>query len=644
MRLAYQQKLALKKIKKLTKHERQIFEIRKEAYWDDALHAMHQLYGGRDDFDQIIEHCLETACTSYQTRPADLKQLDLKRMAQPDWYLDQKMIGYIAYTDRFSGTLSALPKLIPYLKELGITYLHLMPLLQPRPAPNDGGYAVLDYRSVDKRLGTMEDLAEVAHQLRQNGISLCTDLVCNHTADDHEWAVQAKAGEQKYQDYYLTFPDRTVPDQYEKNLREIFPETDPGNFLFDDEMDKWVWSTFNSYQWDLNYANPAVFIEMLDVILNLANQGVEIIRMDAVAFMWKEMGSSCENLPQAHAILQAFRAFSKMAAPGLIFKAEAIVAPDDVVPYFGTGRMAGKECEIAYHNSLMVYLWSMLAEQKVVLSTHSLQQLPVMPESAGWVTYVRCHDDIGWAIMDEYAADVGLSGVAHRAFLSDFYSGEFPSTWAIGDVFQFNPENGDKRICGSCASLAGLETANKLGYFQQVDLAIKRILLIHNVMFAAGGIPLIYMGDELGMLNDYSYKNDPEKASDSRWLQRPLFDSKLAEQRRNNSTSVGKIFNGLRNLVVTRQKTGALHSQAKSTAVWTHNDRIFGLLRHSARGNLLVLANFSPLPQAVPAYRLGELGFDGELVDQLTGKNFHGDVDVQLAGYEAVWLMEKEER
>ena len=429
----------MKKTKKLTKFETQIFDLRKETYWDDALYAMQQLYGGRDDFDQVMNNCLETVSNGYKARPTDLKQLDLVRTHRPNWYLDQEMIGYIAYTDRFCEKLSNLPKRIPYLKELGVSYLHLMPLLQPRQSPNDGGYAVIDYRQVDERLGTINGLADVARELRENGISLCTDLVCNHTADDHEWAIKAKAGDADYQDYYLTFPDRRKPNRYEKTLREIFPETDPGNFLYSEEMGKWVWSTFNSYQWDLNYANPAVFVEMLDIILNLANHGVEIIRMDAVAFMWKQIGTACENLPQAHAILQALKAFTKMAAPAVIFKAEAIVAPDDVVPYLGTGKMAGKECEIAYHNTLMVYLWSMLAEQKVTLSTHSLQQLPVLPESAGWVTYARCHDDIGWAIMDEYAAEVGLSGYHHRAFLSAFYSGEFPGTWAKGDVFQFNP-------------------------------------------------------------------------------------------------------------------------------------------------------------------------------------------------------------
>ncbi|MEM8863813.1 MAG: alpha-amylase, partial [Chloroflexota bacterium] len=283
----------------------------------------------------------------------------------------------------------------------------------------------------------------------------------------------------------------------------------------------------------------------------------------------------------------------------------------------------------------------MLAEQKVVLSTYSLQQLPVLPETAGWASYVRCHDDIGWAIMDEYAAAVGLSGFGHRSFLSDFYGGDFQGTWSIGDIFQFNPETGDKRICGSAASLAGLEQAYAAGYQNEIEAAIKRILLIHNVMFAAGGIPLIYMGDELGMLNDYSYKNDPAKADDNRWMHRPMMDWELAKERHKFSTPTGAIFQGMKQLAITRKKTPALHSQAQSTAIWTHNDHVFGLLRSSARGKLVVLANFSPALQVIPAGRLAEFGLGGDLVDAITGRNFHGSVDIALGPYEAIWLIDK---
>ncbi|MEM7800389.1 MAG: alpha-amylase family protein, partial [Chloroflexota bacterium] len=574
-------------------------------------------------------------------RPRDLRALDQKRLNNPDWYQESEMVGYICYTDRFAQTLNGVAEKIDYLNELGVTYLHLMPLLEPRPEPNDGGYAVMNYRQVDSKLGSIDDLADLAQKLRSQGISLCTDLVCNHTAIEHEWARKARAGNPKYQAYYLTYTNRKLPDQYEAHLREIFPENAPGNFIFDEEMGRWVWSTFNTYQWDLNYRNPAVFIEMLDIILNLANHGVEIVRLDAVAFMWKELGTSSENLPEAHAILQAFRAFSRMAAPGLIFKAEAIVAPDDVVPYLGTGKMAGKECEIAYHNSLMVYMWSMLAEQNVVLSTYSLQQLPIMPTEAAWVNYVRLHDDIGWAIMDEYAAEVGLNGFMHRSFLSDFYAGSFPGTHAKGDIFQYNPETGDRRVCGSCASLAGLETALDGADAHAIDLAVKRILLIHSMIFAAGGIPLIYMGDELGMTNDYSYLDDPTRMDDSRWMQRPIMNWKKAAQRHNQRLPEGRIFAGMRHISEVRKSLNALHSNAASEPIWTHNDQIFGLIRESARGRVLVLGNFSDQLQLINAVRMQEIGFAINLIDHLTGKHVAGWQNFVLEPFESLWLEQR---
>ncbi|MDJ0754399.1 MAG: alpha-amylase family protein [Ardenticatenaceae bacterium] len=623
---------------RLTRLEISIFEQRCQLYLPDAHEALRQIYGEREDFDQWVDEFRQIAFQAYARRPAPLRALDLQRLHEPDWYQRSDQVGYICYVDRFCGTLKKLPEKIPYLRELGVTYLHLMPLLQPGPDPNDGGYAVMNYREVDPRLGTMRDLAQVAKKLREEGISLCIDLVCNHTADMHEWAVKAKEGDPTYQDYYLTFPDRTLTDQYDQTLREIFPETAPGNFLYIEEMKQWVWNTFNRYQWDLNYANPAVFGEMLEIILYLANNGVEVLRLDAVAFMWKKMGTSCENLPEAHAILQAFRAFSKLAAPGLVFKAEAIVAPQDVVPYLGTGRFTNKECELAYHNSLMVYMWSMLAERNVVLSTYSLQELPEIPSIASWVTYVRCHDDIGWAIMDEYAAAVGLNGFWHRSFLSDFYSGDFEGSFARGTVFQFNPETMDRRISGACASLAGLETALEGGDPYEIELAIRRILLIHNLVFAAGGIPLIYMGDEIGLLNDYSYTEDAAKKGDSRWMHRPLMDWDLAQQRFSSHQPAGRIFQGLRHLAQARKNTPALHSQAASKAVWTHNDHVFGLLRYSPRGRILLLGNFSEEPQQVPSYRLEELGFQGELIDHLTGQIKSTHFELLLQPFEALWL------
>lgn len=618
--------------------EQDIFRIRLKQHMGDVLRPLTLLYGNRPDFDLWMDKLLHIVARRYAERAADLRLLDIGRGSEPDWFQQSHMVGYVAYTDRFAGSLNGVAEKIDYLNELGVTYLHLMPLLKPRTGPNDGGYAVKDYRQIDPKVGTMDDLAHLAAKLRQNEISLCIDFVCNHTAKEHEWAQKAMAGDPVYQDYYLTFPDRTVPDQYEQTVREVFPEFKSGSFTYYHQMGRWVWTTFNEFQWDLNYANPAVFAEMLDIMLYLANQGVEVLRLDAVAFMWKRLGTDCENQPEAHAILQAFRALSRIAAPALLLLAEAIVPPPQLVPYMGHGAAANKECEIAYHNVFMVMLWSSLAERKVALMTHALQQMPDIPSGASWLLYIRCHDDIGWAVTEEDAAAVGLNGYFHRSFLSDFYSGRFEGTFARGTTFQFNPKNNDRRISGSLASLAGLEIALEQRDETAVDLAIRRIILLHAMILAFGGIPLLYMGDEIGLLNDPSYLDDPNLTNDNRWLHRPWMDWDAAAKRGDESGVHGRIFQSLCRLVQARKQTFTLHAHAYAHPVWTHNERVFGLIRESARGRLLVLGNFSEWGQAVSRGRLNEMGFGGMLVDRVNGRTLDPYSDIYLEPYQALWL------
>ena len=620
-----------------------VFSIRFDLYIEDVLRPLWLLYGERDDFEACVRYLLEIVAHAYAARPEALHRLDLRRQAEPDWFQQSGMMGYVAYTERFAGKLDRVAEKIPYLQELGVTYLHLMPLLKPRPGPNDGGYAVMNYREVDARLGTMADLEELATKLRQHGISLCIDLVCNHTAKEHRWAQRALAGDPVYQDYYLTFPDRTIPDRYEQTLPEIFPDFAPGNFTYYEGMDRWVWTTFNEYQWDLNYGNPAVFGEMLKTVLFLANRGVEILRMDAVAFMWKRLGTDCQNQPEAHYLLQAFRALSRIATPALLLKAEAIVSPDRLIPYLGRGRAANKECELAYHNAFMVLLWSSLAERRVALMTQALQQIPDSPSGSAWTTYIRCHDDIGWAVRDEDAAAVGLSGALHRAFLSDFYTGRFPGSFARGATFQFNPKTGDRRVSGSLASLAGLELALDNEVEGEVELAIRRILLMHNLIFAFGGIPLIYMGDEIGMLNDYGFLDDPDLRDDNRWMHRPFMDWEKAAKRHDEGTVAGRIFHGIRRLAAARKRTFELHAEAGTYAVWTHNEQVFGLLRASPRGRIFLLANFDDAAQTVPRHRIHEIGFTGPLFNCVDEAELDGWSPIQLEPYQALWLRRLEE-
>ena len=618
--------------------EQQIFALRFAQHLPDVERPLRQLYGHREDYDAWLNRFLTLVAKAYVARPQALRLLDLKRVEEPDWFQQSRMMGYVCYADRFADNLNGVAAQIPYLKELGITYLHLMPLLKPRPGASDGGYAVMDYRAVRDDLGTIDDLSDLADQLRAADMSLCIDLVCNHTAKEHAWAQKALAGDPHYQAYYHVFPDRTLPDQYEQTVREIFPEFKSGSFTHYPAIDKWVWTTFNEFQWDLNYANPAVFGEMLDIMLYLANQGVEVLRLDAVAFMWKRMGTDCENQPEAHAILQAFRALSRIAAPGLLLKAEAIVPPPQLVPYLGRGDAANKECEVAYHNVFMVMLWSSLAERKVALMTHALQDIPPIPSHTSWLAYVRCHDDIGWAVTEENAEAVGLNGYLHRTFLSDFYNGGFPGSFARGATFQFNPRTNDRRISGSCASLAGLEIALEQGNAHEIDLALRRIQLLHSMILAFGGLPLLYMGDEIGLLNDDSYLQDPNLAGDNRWLHRPRMAWELAAKRDDMGNVNGRLFQSLVTLIQARKRTPALHAEAPAYAVWSHNDAVFALLRESPRGRVLVLGNFSERPQTVPAYRLQEMYFGGQLVDCLSQRPVEGWHDVQLEPYESVWL------
>ena len=487
----------------------------------------YNLYAERYDFFYHLEDLLCTLARMWQARSGDLKALDLRRETDPLWFQSQRMLGGVCYVDLFAGDLGGIHKAIPYFKELGLTYLHLMPLFRVPPGENDGGYAVSSYRQVNPQLGSMAELMALAEELRQEGISLILDLVFNHTADDHIWAQRARDGDLEHQDYYHMYPDRQMPDAYEAHLREIFPDERPGSFTYLPEIDRWVWTTFHSYQWDLNYANPEVFNRMAEEMLFLANAGVEVLRLDAVAFIWKQLGTDCENLPEAHMLIQAFNALARIAAPALLFKSEAIVHPDEVIKYIKPG-----ECQLSYNPLLMALLWNSLATRRVDILNLALRERYVINPQCAWVNYVRCHDDIGWTFSDEDAARLGINAYDHRRFLNDFYTGRFEGSFARGLPFQENPRTGDARISGMGASLAGLEKALKEEGDAEVDLAIRRILLMHGVILTVGGIPLIYLGDEIGTLNDYSYRQNAAKAGDSRWVHRPFTDWEKMEQRK----------------------------------------------------------------------------------------------------------------
>jgi len=571
-----------------------MFELRLARSGPDLVPMLAALYGAHPDYAAFRDRLLNALRQGWRDRPADLKRLDLARDLEPDWFQRPGMAGYVFYIDRFNGSLQGILDKLDYLEDLGITYVHLMPCLKPRPGDSDGGYSVMDYRQIDPAFGTMADFEAVSAALRARGISLCVDLVLNHTAKEHAWARKAAEGDATFQDYYLMFDSPDLPGQYARSLVEVFPDNAPGNFTHYPEIGKWVWTTFNEHQWDLNWANPAVFLEIVEVMLFLANRGVDVLRLDAVAFMWKRMGTRCQSEPEVHMLLQALRACSRIASAAVLHLAEAIVAPAEMLPYLGRGRHDGRAANLAYHNSLMVQFWSALATRDVRLMTHVMAtHFPERLTNATYATYIRCHDDIGWAVTDEDAAAVGLSGHAHRAFLSDFYEGGFPGTFAKGALFQVNPATGDKRISGSFASLAGLERAAAAGDAAGVELAVQRMLMGHALIAAWGGIPLIYMGDELAMPNDHGYLHDPDHAHDSRWIHRPRMDWGRAEGRHCGNTPAARVFEGTRRILARRAATPALHAAVPIRVVPSGSDAVLAFQRPAPTGTLLGLFNFT---------------------------------------------------
>ncbi len=581
------------------------FLLRLERFFTELHDPLHAVYGGDPRFPAAWEALLDAIAATAAARDPDLRVLDHEREVTPDWLHREQAVGYVAYVDRFAGTLQGVRDRLGYLQELGVTYLHLMPLLRTRPEPNDGGYAVTDYGAVEPALGTTDDLRDLADDLRAAGMALCVDVVLNHTAREHPWAVAARAGDARRLAFYRTFEDRTEPDAFELTLPEVFPDTAPGNFTWDEELGRWVWTTFNAYQWDLDHANPEVFVAMAEAMLGLASAGVDVLRLDAVPFLWKRLGTNCQNQPEVHDLLQAYRAVLRIAAPAVAFKAEAIVAPRDLVGYLGVGRHVGMECDLAYHNVLMVLLWSTLATRRVALLSRTLASMPPVPAGAGWLTYVRCHDDIGWAITDEDAAAVGEHARLHRRFLTEFYTGVYPGSFARGAAFQPEPD-GEARISGTAASLAGLERALQDSDAMDTELALRRLLVVYAVAFAFGGLPLVYMGDELALRNDPAWAADPAHADDTRWMHRPPMDWDAAGRRADRHTPEGRMWAGLRRLVEARRTRRAVHGYGLSRPVETGDPHVLGLLREHAGERLLLLASFSEQRRPVALSVLGE--------------------------------------
>lgn len=578
-----------------------------------AIHSLfHLLYGERSDFKEQMVSLVETLASRYIEREQSLRKSDLAREKDYNWFLSQKWVGMALYCDRFADDLKGLRAKLPYLQDLGINMLHIMPILDCPPGNSDGGYAVRDFRRVDPRYGTTEDIEELAATLRKRDILLVLDVVVNHTSNEHEWAQQARKGEKRYQDYFYVFDNRELPDIYEETMPEIFPATSPGNFTWDEEMGKWVMTVFNSYQWDLNYHNPAVLIEMIDIILFWANKGADILRLDAVAFLWKKMGRTCQNEREAHLLLQLMKDCCQVTAPGVLFIAEAIVSPGEIAKYFGEDAINAKECEIAYNATFMSLLWDAVATKNALLLNRGIKSLPDKLERATWLNYVRCHDDIGLGFADDDARQSGYDPFQHRRFLVDYFTGKFTGSPARGLPFGDNPKTGDTRISGSLASLVGLEAALESDNEAAIDAAIKTILLLHGMILSFGGLPLLYYGDAIGTLNSTAYLEDHSKRNDTRWVHRSHFDWGKAERRHQPGTVEYRIFSTLKKMISLRKETTAfadfdnrqlLAVDNPCLLVFFHSDQ------QNSRNKVLVVGNFNIEPQALHVGALRPYGF-----------------------------------
>lgn len=608
-----------------------------DRWGSDLISALSDVYS----LESVIPQLLDILVKGNKQRSDALHQRDRERVLEPDWFQSEKTVGYVCYTDLFAENLSGLNQKIPYLKNLGVSYLHLMPILEPRPGANDGGYAVANYRAIRKDLGTMEQLAATATRLHEAGISLTLDLVLNHVAKEHEWALKAKSGDANYRDYFYVYPDREIPDEYEKTLPEVFPDFAPGNFTFDEDLNGYVWTTFNNYQWDVNWSNPKVFSEYADIIANLANHGVDCLRLDAIAFIWKRLGTNCQNQYEVHSITQALRAFTRIFAPSMIFKAEAIVGPAQVGAYLGEGSRAGKVSDLAYHNSLMVQIWSAIASKDTSLLELTMSRFKAIPTSSAWGVYLRCHDDIGWAIDDSDAHRVGINGHDHRMFLADYFTGKFYGSEARGVDFQVEEHSGERRTSGSTASLIGIEGAEARGDDNALNLAIRRYLCAYAMVFGFGGIPLLYMGDELGLKNDSSYLNDPEKAEDNRWIHRPRMDWILAEAAAADEAGLSisaRIFQGIKQITDARKNTPSLHASVTTRVKSGRGSGVAIFERNHPAGQMIQVYNLSEDSRWVSADELGDLS--GTLENRLTGEKFDLDSGLTLNPYSAYWLLQ----
>lgn len=530
----------------------------------------------------------------YQERNADLKKLDRSRVKNPDWYKQNDLLGMMMYTNAFAGTLKGVKEKLPYVKSCGVNYLHFMPLLESPKGRDDGGYAVADFRKVKPELGTMEDLEDLTAECHRQGISCCLDFVMNHTSEDHEWARAARNGDPVARSRYFFYDDWFVPNIYEETVPEVFPTTAPGNFTWINDCNQVVMTTFYPYQWDLNYANPMVFNDMVGNMLYMANRGIDVIRLDAVPYIWKQIGTNCRNLPQVHTLVRMMRIISEIVCPGVLLLGEVVMEPSKVVPYFGT--VDKPECHMLYNVTTMASTWNTIATKNVGLLKRQMDQVCALPKDYVFLNYLRCHDDIGWGLDYDWLAQFGIDEVAHKKFLNDYFTGKGYNSDSRGELYNDDPRLGDARLCGTTASLSGLEAGQYEANADKIDQAIACDLMLHGYLLAQSGIPVLYSGDEIGQTNDYTYKNDPDKCADSRYLHRGNFPWDKVEKK--DSVAM-KIFDALRHMEDIRASHDVFSCNANVYTIETGCASVLGIVREYAGHELRAFFNFSNMDQLI---------------------------------------------
>lgn len=584
------------------------FERRLARHIDELRWLYMELY---DNSSMFAELCDEMR-RFYQERSAGLRELDARREADPGWFCRNDMLGMMLYVDNFAGTLQGVKEKLDYLKDSGVNYVHLMPLLESPKGRSDGGYAVADFRKVQPELGTMEDLEEVAASCHERGMSVCMDFVMNHTSEDHEWAVRAKRGESEYMSRYFFFDNDEIPSAYERTVPQVFPTTAPGNFTYYPETGYYVMTSFYPYQWDLNYRNPRVFNEMMYNFLFFANVGIDVIRIDAVPYIWKELGTDCRNLPQVHTIVRMMRMIGEIVCPGIVLLGEVVMEPSKVAPYFGT--VERPECHMLYNVTTMATMWNSLATRDARLLKLQMNVLAGLPKDYVFLNYLRCHDDIGWGLDYPTLRSWGMEERPHKQYINDFFTGAADGSYSRGELYNADPVTGDARFCGTAASMCGIEKAGFEQDEEQMRYAVMRDLMLHAFMFTQSGIPMLYSGDEVGQTNDYTYHDVPEKAPDSRYLHRGRFNWSLVEELADGNSVSAQIYNGLRRLERIRAAEKVFLSNADFYTLETYEQSVICIVREYDGERLIGLFNFSEFDKTA---WINET--DGEYEDLVTG-------------------------